>query len=77
MGEEFALYLDAACNIKGLFIEYFRTNFTEHETEYKKIVELLDSDQDGLKTSSDKNRDEVRLAEDARGGEAFKSVYAF
>ena len=76
-GSEFGIYIDGESNINGLFIEYFTSNFTEHEHEYKKIVELLDNNVDGYKTSNNKDSDDVKIAENALSGEALKSFYVF
>jgi hypothetical protein len=76
-GDEFAVYLDEDSNINGLFIEYFESNFTQHEKEYKKIVTLLDKKTDGYRTSNNNNSDDIKLAENALSGEVLRSFFEF
>lgn len=47
--DEKYLYLDADSNVNGFFIEYFSTNFLEHETKYKPILNELSRARGGTK----------------------------
>jgi len=41
LNNEIALYVTPKNDVVGIFIEYFSSNFTEHQKEYKKALKLF------------------------------------
>ena len=74
LNKEIAIYLDKQSNVRGMFIEYFFSNFAEHEEEFKKLEELLTVEVDGLETISADKSDEASLITDALQGKALADL---
>jgi hypothetical protein len=51
--DEKNLYIDADSNVNGIFIEYFSTNFLQHETQFKPLSNELKTRNSGYKVLKD------------------------
>lgn len=62
VSHETHLYLNSGGNIEGVFVEYLKNNFAEHNSDYKKMVRIFDKKIDSNEyTISNKNRETVFL----------------
>lgn len=74
LNKEFALYLDKDSNVHGVFIEYFATNFIEHEKEFRKLSSLLTIELDGWETIPENKTEEAALITDALQGKILSNL---
>lgn len=40
--DEYSVYVDKDSNIQGIFVEYFKTNLTEHEKSFKQFFKVAE-----------------------------------
>ncbi len=61
------LYLTPKKELEGVFVEYFKTNFTEHNKQYKKVFRYLNKKVDG---------DSFTLSSKGKGAEEIFSKFS-
>src|SRR5262249_26530361 len=78
ISNEFSVYLDKDSNVHGLFIEYFKTNFLEHEAEFAGLSKLLTSKNEGMatlhKSINKSGENQVKLVTSALTGEVISEI---
>ncbi|MDO8507624.1 MAG: hypothetical protein Q7S53_03575 [bacterium] len=73
--KEFTFYIDTKSNIHGFFIEYFSTNFLEHEKKFKELPGMMTKEENGLKVVPKKDQEKSELVETALVSEVMSGFF--
>ncbi|MBI4033564.1 hypothetical protein HY379_01055 [Candidatus Saccharibacteria bacterium] len=62
IGKEINLFLTPSSHVRGIFIEYFATNYLEHNVDFKPILDILEEATTNVEDELDKKALENELA---------------
>lgn len=62
---EFSVYVDKNSNLKGIFVEYYRSNLATHDKEFKEFMSLFRKKIDDTVTIPSKESTSVNILTDA------------
>lgn len=71
INDEYSLYLDENSNLKGIFIEYFKSNFLKHEKGFEEFNQVFTKRVKGFLTfpNNEKSKSKGLLLTDALKGQ--------
>ncbi|RJQ38651.1 hypothetical protein C4559_00910 [Candidatus Microgenomates bacterium] len=61
VNNEFSIYVDKQSNIEGVFVEYFKTNLSSHNSRFKAFNNIFTVETNGLETVSEKKQDKAEI----------------
>ena len=62
--DEYNIYVDKRSNVGGIFIEYFKTNLTEHDEKYKEFKNTFSKNvKEGKTVPKSKEKEAVYISE--------------